>query len=898
MSSKSLFFLISFLFSKWVIGQNYPITVVSEQPFKVQSGQISSVIVKVRNDDSSKVTLTSGFIKQTIISCISCNQTIVLEPKTEKSIILPLLVSKNSIPCDIKFMYTLSIGDSTVSEKEIVVSVQRKTSFSISMINAPEYVRAGEALTARVIIQNNGNTVQKFNLIKYGFYDKGPRELMLGSGEIYNYDIIIKTSALQPKADFLTYGIKIHPFEDSSMTKDMFHSSYVFPVVEPKKSQYFYLPGYIRLNYLASNRDNASASGYQIEAQFRGTLDQAKKHQVELAIRGPNRFSSSVLGNYDEYFARYSTKNYKVHAGDKVFYLTPLSEISRFGRGVEISKIEEKYAFGAFYAKPRFNTSITSEYAAYGSFVLENSLKLSLNHLGKKDETTNALATVNSLLANYTLEEKISVEAELSQSHFLQKNDFGFRSVVFIKRKKFNLNFSNIVAGKNYAGYYSNTSYYIFNSSYQLNKKTDININYNKNFQNPVLDSIITNAPNNTSYFLGASHRLTKDLNARLLYRVTEVEDRSELKSFNYKSNQIQVNLNQKLHNFAYTLMVDYGINNNLLLGEDSSRSRIWSVYSEVQFFRATKFNFNVFQNFLNSNRYSFKNENSVFYGANLSWNINKFLVTSFRYQSNYFPEDYYRNRDAIDLRINYKAESRLDFSMATRYVFLARQSTAKELYLMASCNYKIHVPLKKIASYGKISGNISSNTGKSVQNILVQLNGRTAITKKDGSFTFGNVPAGNYFLFVDQKSLFLNEIIEQPTPYNVVVEEGKTVTVSLNIINAAKVSGTVKVVFKKNAYYDDTTVTTIPSVVLIIKNENESQTIVSGVDGSFVFHNLKPGHWQLNVYDNLLDNKYIVEKELFNFDLKSNDHSEIIINIRKKDKKIRFMQAPGALKK
>ena len=100
-----------------------------------------------------------------------------------------------------------------------------------------------------------------------------------------------------------------------------------------------------------------------------------------------------------------------------------------------------------------------------------------------------------------------------------------------------------------------------------------------------------------------------------------------------------------------------------------------------------------------------------------------------------------------------------------------------------------------------------------------------------------------------------------------------------------------VKVVFKKNAYYDDTSVTTVPYVVLVLKNEFESQTIVSGDDGTFYFKNVKPGKWKLNVYDNLLDNKYIVEKEQFILELQTGQELELKVNIRKKEKRIHFQK-------
>ncbi|MFM9945400.1 MAG: hypothetical protein ACKVQB_09240 [Bacteroidia bacterium] len=893
MNKKILIFLFFIISGKIAIGQTYPITILSQQPLSVLPGQTTTVVLKVYNDDTIAVKFSSDFAKQNNLSCIMCKQVINVEPKTEKTIILPLMVNKNTLPCLIKIMFKLFSNDSVVTEKEIVLEIERKINFSVDVISAPDFVRGGEPIIAKTVIQNNGNITSNFRIKKHGFTDKNSNFITLKPGEILNYDIIINTNPNQVKPDFLTYGIKVVSPDDSSKTHDVFRSTYVFPVAETKKSQYFSIPGNIKLNYLISNRNNSSASGYQVEAFFKGSLDQANKHKVELSIRGPNRFSSSVLGMYDEYYAKYKNQVYDVHLGDKVFSLSTLTEVSRFARGIEVSRNKANLTLGGFFNMPRFNSTIKNEYAGYATYLFKNNLKLGINHLSKQGSIAADQSKLNSIVGSYSNKDKFSLESEISKSKHLKLKDYGFRSSVFYKQTNFNINFSMIITGKNFAGYYKNTSYYVLNTTYILNRKTDLNFNYNKDYQNPLLDTIVRIAPSNNSYFIGLTRRINKTLSTRLLYRASSVQDRSSLNNFNYKSNQIQLSINQKFRTFGYSFIGDIGYNRNLLLSEDSSLSSLISIFAELQFYQFNNIRVSIFQNFLNSNRYSYKNENTLFYGGVIAWRVNTKLNASLRYQSNYFPEDYYRNRDAIDLRVKYNTGKRLDFTVATRYVFLAQQSTAKELYIQFGANYKIYIPIKKIASYGKVNGVITSKTGKSVKDILVHLDGRTAITRKDGSYVFNNVPAGSYFLFVDQASLLLNEIVEQITPIKVDVIENKASTINFNIIAAAKITGRVKVVFKKNAYYDDTTVTEVPPVVLILKNEFESQTIISAGDGTFYFKNIKPGNWKLTAYDNLLDNKYIIEKEQFVFDLQSDQNIELLINIRKKEKKIHFLQQP-----
>jgi hypothetical protein len=882
-----LFFSLSVVY-----GQAFKIKITSTLPLKVLPGEIGTVIMKISNEDTVSIKLTPSFVKNESLTCIMCNGILSVPAKSIKTIIVPFMVSKNSQPGLQKVIYKLVATDSTYAEEEISFEIRKKVDFTVSMINMPEFIGAGEPIKATAIIQNNGNVSGEFKIKKLGFTDKLTNTIVLKPAEKMEYNLYILTDKNLTRPDFITYGLKIISVDDTLKVRDISHSTYIFPVAEVKKSPYFSIPGRVKMNYFFNNSNNTKASGYQYDIFFKGSLDQSNLQRVELLMRGPNRFSNSTLGTYDEYYINYKNKHYEGHLGDKIFSLTPLIEMSRFGRGIQfVHNYDSNISYGVYYAVPRFNSTIKREYAAFGSYLLKNKIQLGMNMLYKQNSGLADNAFLTSFTAGYSKSNKYSIDGELAQSFIMNRTSVGFRSTGMYKRRKLNLSYSTIIAGRNFAGYYKNTTIFVINSTYNIDRTTDFNFNFNKDFQNPTLDSIVFIAPTSTSYFVGFTKRLNTNFSLRLLYRSTAFKDRSALQSFNYKSDFIQLALNQKIKSFTYNFVGDYGLNKNFKFSEDSSKSTFTNIYLEIQYNYSKVFFVSIFQNFANTNRYSYLNENSIFYGGSLSFRMGNSFGASLRYQSNYFPEEYYRNRDAIDLRLRYSNSNRLEFSLATRYVFLAQKANKKELYLQLSSSYKINLPIKKIASYGKVTGKINSKTGKSAKDILVHLNGSSAVTKRDGSFTFSNVPSGNYYLYVDQTSLLLNEIIEQLTPVKVEVFEGKTNVVNLDIIQGAKITGKVKVNFKKGAYYDDTTVTIVPSVVLVLKSEFESQTIVSDKDGMFYFKNLKPGKWKLTVYDNMLENKYILEKEQFIIDLISGQNLEIEIKIRKKEKKIKFQQ-------
>ena len=76
-----LFFLI---WGNIALCQTYSVSIISQQPISAVPGEISTVVLKIHNNDTASIDIKADFIKQENVSCIMCKQVIHVEPKSEK----------------------------------------------------------------------------------------------------------------------------------------------------------------------------------------------------------------------------------------------------------------------------------------------------------------------------------------------------------------------------------------------------------------------------------------------------------------------------------------------------------------------------------------------------------------------------------------------------------------------------------------------------------------------------------------------------------------------------------------------------------------------------------------------------------------------------------------------
>ena len=179
----------------------------------------------------------------------------------------------------------------------------------------------------------------------------------------------------------------------------------------------------------------------------------------------------------------------------------------------------------------------------------------------------------------------------------------------------------------------------------------------------------------------------------------------------------------------------------------------------------------------------------------------------------------------------------------------------------------------------------------RGIPNVIVNVNGVTAVTDKKGYFHFPSLKPGSYHLWVEERNIGLNRVTTLKTPLKVRIEGGEESRVDLGVTRSATLMGKV-VVFRpvdKRYIFIEGKEEGKREVVedyglsnLLLQLENGQETIRRYTDrkGRFSFEQLRPGRWFLKVYNGNLPKFHYPEQETSKLELKPGAKEEVLIRI------------------
>jgi hypothetical protein len=577
--------------------------------------------------------------------------------------------------------------------------------------------------------------------------------------------------------------------------------------------------------------------------------------------------------------------------GDQSYHLSPLTEMSRYGRGAQAEGYFGRFMVGGFYQKPRFYPYIKDETAAYASYKVYKENSIGVSYLRK---TYNEIKDDSHLFSlNFNLQpfKNSLLEVEFSKGITGNKSGYGFYTNFVGNWKRVNVVATLIYSGKYYPGYYSNSLFYNVSASWRITRKLSVNAGIRHDYQNAAQDTLFGAAPFNQGYYAGVGYQFTNDINLRLNYNYTERMDRAQVVRFHYRENSLKMYLTQSIKNFSYNLNGEIGKTENLLMPAQNSISDSYRVGVDMYYDLRNWLHLGAFVSFMSNNRYSVETENSWIYGASVTANLTNNLWFTVWYQSDYELEDYYRMRSLFNATLDWRITKNHSVNIMANYALQQKQVNATDYSAAVTYTWHFGIPLKKTGVAGTVNGKIvSSSSVSNVKGIILYLNGHTVITNQDGSFSFKNLKPGTYYLLIDRSTLRVHDIPDVPLPVKVDVAAEKETFVTFGITKAARVKGTIRVKSSNNGskLWDEKTAP--GHIILELLNGKESVKIISDDDGTFKFPDVHPGKWTLKAYPNGLSGKYKIDKDQFELNLKEGDEIIVPVVLKRKQKKIIFM--------
>ncbi|MFW6257559.1 MAG: NEW3 domain-containing protein, partial [Prolixibacteraceae bacterium] len=863
---------------------------------QIQPEQIFNHTYFINNNGETKKELTISLQVPDGWKVINSNQQITLEPSAKALVIFSVQVPSEfpvgEHPVDLFAIDTQS--NDTLSSRQNMLTVNEIESISLHFVEAPEIMVAGERFEATYLLQNSGNTTKNVYIDTYNCEVDGSAEIRINPGQSIQFSVYNATSEELSEPREINYTVRA--LLSGEIQESIFRSFRIFPSKETRQDLFFRFPVSASATYLASNRNEKIEKAWQFELQGNGALDPEGNHHLEFLARGPNNTNLSFLGMYDQYYIGYSNRNLELFVGERAYSFTPLTESSRFGMGAENKIIlNNGLFFGFLWVKPRYYKKIESEIAGYSGYKINEDNEFRVHYISKKMDNNPEsvqLASISTALKPF---ESLSLDLEYSRGILMENTDDAFRGSINSHFSIFNLSGSYFYTGKNYPGYYSNSTFYSGNVSANLTEKLSLGVYAKEDFRNAALDTFFVTAPYSKSFQTFLNYNVASRAYIKFYLREYERKDRLLQDKFHYKTRSLNTRFNHRFRKIYYSLLGEFGKTTNLLLEDGENQQETYRASANFSYRFNPSHSVRAFGSWSNVNSFITGEQRDLTAGLSVMSQIGKNFDINFYLQNAYNIDDYFRNRNLMQLNLDYTFLKNHTFSLRSFYTLFRQQTEDPEFTFSLNYSYNLGVPLKQIINAGDLKGRIIYENGEPVEGVILNLLNKTTITDENGEFWFKTVQPGRALLSINQDKMEIHEITSIPMPIEVDIIEDEITSLNFKITEGAKLIGFFETQESTISALQNEDVD-LGDIIVELKNEFEEYRITTESDGSFSFPIIRPGEWNFKVYTNSIPRGYEIEKSVYNIDFRPGEKMELPVTLKSKKRNIIFKSTDSTL--
>lgn len=790
-------------------------------------------------------------------------------------------------------------GEKFIRRSDFIVSGNRK--LSLTNLNSPEFVKAGETIRATFLLKNSGNVTE--NLItesKNAIVDQDVT-LILAPGEEKIIAITKTTNPDLGNNEYQNLNLSVYSVDNPKENQNVYANVKIIPVKPVENDIFHRLPVAASVAFIGMQNRGEYHDGFQGEIYGKGSIDKENKNLIEFHAVTKNPVEFNSFTQYEEYFVNYKRDNFFVHLGDKNYFSSFLTEYARYGRGAEIRFDIKKLSIGGFYNHPRFFRDIKDEFNVYSKYRIAKESEITAGYLYKiprAEDTGLGFSTIRLdsnahlpyLTGKFKLNKNIEISGETSYSKTEKTDGHAFMLQTTANFERFSGNLMYMRTSPEYAGYFNNTSTFNGSIQYQIFKRVNIIANFVQDAKNFQRDTLLLAAPYRKYLQYGLQYGYAKHGSLMLYNGFQRYEDRLMPKEFDYKEKFFRISLNQQIGIFQLNLEGQFGKTDNYLTGF-SGNSSFYTANIGFEKFRTS---FNLYGSYAITSRYQMQNQKQVYYGARILSRFSDKTSFSIFYQNNYMPEEYFADRNLFEILFHQQIYRRHELDLSGRYTLQRGELGNKDFIFSLRYTLRLEIPTQKTADYITLSGSINNLGVKRVDGIRLMLGNHLSVTDKSGNFIFKNVIPGDYILEIDRSTTEINDIsdINIPASLNLIHKEN---IFNFGLTSAANIQGTIEYSETEQASFVRFPIERDKKRKenIIVETSNGDQTyrkmVVLGENFDFTY--LRPGEWKVRIYRNGLDRRYKIPIDQFQFNLKPSETKKIKINIIKQQTEVKYQQ-------
>jgi len=771
---------------------------------------------------------------------------------------------------------------------EIPIYIKPTYEISITKLNTPQFIFAGDSMRTDYLIRNLSNLDATIKTTAINGSQTKVNHLIIprDSGVIVSHRVSTSKKSTSYSRQTIIF---IATIVDKPETETSVSSSIdVFPSGNVKFDKFERFPVKVAGIAASSNRFGDKMISGLFDIRGQGELGKMKDKTLSFHLRGPDRSGDPLFGLNDEYYLLYSTPKLKVTLGDYNFGLSDLTEASRSGRGVELQYKIKKLSVGSYFNTPRYYPLVKQIYAAYTNYDFNTKNGISAGYLVKSD-TTNQQMQLFTLSAFITPFPWMKTSAEVAAGEKQSERTKAYKASLALNFSPVSAHINYLYADPNFPGFISNSLRLSSAVSLQLNKFI-LSASYDQNSTYMALDTLYANMPFSKNLSLSTSYRFTPQNTISLGGYSISLKDQSINPLFDYTRTYGRLSMQNRFGSFSLTLLGDYGIMENLLSTSENKQSIFYNGTFSFNYRLSKRLSTSIYTNYQGGQQ-NVTGYDRFYYGGMLSGNIKDRFSVSLQYNSNYEWQYYNSDRSLFSLNLNGHINANNEISLSANYNLIKNSLDTKEYNVQLRYTHTINIPVSKKKNLGSVTGKIINHGVEKVSGLRINMGGSATITDKDGNFKFPMLPVGSHILGIDVSNLELNTITEIPGPILIAVEPGKIIHYEIALTKSGSIAGHIVIQEDERAGQKGFIPVKEQIDKLIIEANNGSEVfrIYTNRDGTFRFEDLRPGNWQVKVYPKGLPLGYQLITGTFNIALSSGEDEKIDIMIKKKARQIQF---------
>ncbi|NND05996.1 MAG: hypothetical protein HKN87_06435 [Saprospiraceae bacterium] len=779
-----------------------------------------------------------------------------------------------------------------VANEQLTFLIEQVHSIDLQVIGKPSQINGAGPYECEFLVTNTGNMSEVVQL-KSRSASMSEQQLDLDAWE--SKAITLNSYASEQILSAKTLIVDLQATLESRDTQYSLNIPIpFFPTKTLKVDKYLRFPISISGSLLSfsGQRENVLSGRFNIKG--RGHIDRRQKLLLSLIASGPNQFQQARFGQYDQYSIGLAARSFgELELGDFGVSISPLTEQSRFGRGVSYRQILGPMEFSAFKIKPRFFPDSDNIYGFKGRFAISDKMNLEANWVNKSNSLLeeNPEAIIRSIASDY-VSGKVSFSVEAAQSKYLDTDDYAIQTEIDYSDQSMQVSANFLYAGPEFKGYYRNSIFGSVRARYSLTDNISLSISGSQSEINPQQDTLsITILPKHTFASIGLQYKYSAKESFTFQVLQSRKKDRIYPVDFNYYDRLIQGSYYRRDDISDLSIDASYGKTRNFLidLEEDQEGNSFRTI---VLYGRQLLPRFRVGGQleYINTNKFTDQrtNQKLLFYGARLNHRVGDKLSLSFDYRSNFPVDELYQPRSFIDGEVSYRWSPRQRLSASMGYALFPGTSDAKQFFFSGKYEQTLNVPLKKVLQLGSLSGRLIGNNGEKIAGVRISVADQEVATDLTGNFEFNDLPLGQNFVHLKAGSLSINEITKGSSPFAVDIKQDISQQIEIEIVKCGAIKGTIA--FEEDqSTQSEAFVKKRPEIFL--KVWNDSGTLFTKVDsnGTFQFLGLRPGIWKLAILDSGWSTNFRIDNTEEEIVLSANQ--EVILNfeLKPKSRKLKF---------